>query len=67
MSPNWRGCEHAPGVTPRHFLTYRDEQASAADGIYWIPRIPREFADECVKRFHAGTVKTSQSKLPYRP
>ena len=28
-------------VTPRHFLTYRDEQASAADGTYWIYRIPR--------------------------
>jgi len=28
-------------VTPQHFLTYRDEQASAADGTYWIRRIPR--------------------------
>jgi pimeloyl-ACP methyl ester carboxylesterase len=28
-------------VTPQHFLTYRDEQASAADGTYWISRIPR--------------------------
>jgi alpha-beta hydrolase superfamily lysophospholipase len=27
-------------VTAQHFLTYRDEQASAADGTYWIPRIP---------------------------
>ena len=28
-------------VTPRHFLTYKDELASAADGTYWIPRILR--------------------------
>jgi alpha-beta hydrolase superfamily lysophospholipase len=28
-------------VTAQHFLTYRDEQTSAADGTYWIPRIPK--------------------------
>jgi hypothetical protein len=28
-------------VTAQHFLTYRDEQTSAADGTYWVPRIPR--------------------------
>ncbi len=28
-------------VTAQHFLTYRDEQTSAADGTYWIPRIPQ--------------------------
>jgi alpha-beta hydrolase superfamily lysophospholipase len=28
-------------VTAQHFLTYRDERASAADGTYWISRIPR--------------------------
>jgi pimeloyl-ACP methyl ester carboxylesterase len=27
-------------VTAQHFLTYRDEQISAADGTYWIARIP---------------------------
>jgi pimeloyl-ACP methyl ester carboxylesterase len=27
-------------VTAQHFLTYRDEYSSAADGTYWIPRIP---------------------------
>jgi pimeloyl-ACP methyl ester carboxylesterase len=27
-------------VTAQHFLTYRDEQVSAADGTYWIARIP---------------------------
>ena len=27
-------------VTAQHFLTYRDEHSSAADGTYWIPRIP---------------------------
>ena len=36
----WLGGIETP-VTPQHFLTYRDEQASAADGTYWIPRIPR--------------------------
>jgi pimeloyl-ACP methyl ester carboxylesterase len=36
----WIGGIETP-VTPQHFLTYRDEQASAADGTYWIPRIPR--------------------------
>jgi pimeloyl-ACP methyl ester carboxylesterase len=28
-------------VTAQHFLTYRDEQTSAADGTYWIARIPQ--------------------------
>jgi pimeloyl-ACP methyl ester carboxylesterase len=36
----WLGGVETP-VTAQHFLTYRDEQASAADGTYWIPRIPR--------------------------
>ena len=27
-------------VTAQHFLTYRDDQTSAADGTYWMPRIP---------------------------
>jgi hypothetical protein len=27
-------------VTAQHFLTYRDERVSAADGTYWVPRIP---------------------------
>jgi hypothetical protein len=36
----WIGGIETP-VTPQHFLTYRDEQASAADGTYWIRRIPR--------------------------
>ena len=36
----WLGGVETP-VTPRHFLTYRDEQTSAADGTYWISRIPR--------------------------
>jgi pimeloyl-ACP methyl ester carboxylesterase len=36
----WLGGVETP-VTAQHFLTYRDEQTSAADGIYWISRIPR--------------------------
>jgi pimeloyl-ACP methyl ester carboxylesterase len=34
------GNEDEP-VTGRHFLTYRSEASSAADGTYWIKRIPR--------------------------
>ena len=36
----WLGRVKTP-VTSQHFLTYRDERTSAADGTYWIPRIPR--------------------------
>jgi len=36
----WLGGLETP-VTAQHFLTYRDEQTSAADGTYWTPRIPR--------------------------
>jgi pimeloyl-ACP methyl ester carboxylesterase len=35
----WLGGLETP-VTAQHFLTYRDEQTSAADGTYWISRIP---------------------------
>jgi hypothetical protein len=30
-------------------------------------RHARQFADECVRRFHTRAVKISESKLPYRP
>jgi pimeloyl-ACP methyl ester carboxylesterase len=36
----WLGSVETP-VTAQHFLTYRDERTSAADGTYWIARIPR--------------------------
>jgi pimeloyl-ACP methyl ester carboxylesterase len=36
----WLGGVETP-VTAQHFLTYRDEQTSAADGTFWISRIPR--------------------------
>jgi hypothetical protein len=36
----WLGGVETP-VTAQHFLTYRDERASAADGTFWISRIPR--------------------------
>ena len=36
----WLGGVETP-VTARYFLAYRDERASAADGTYWISRIPR--------------------------
>lgn len=33
--------EEAEPVTAQHFLTYRAEASSAADGTFWIQRIPR--------------------------
>ena len=39
MMRYWRGQE-VP-VTAQHFLTYRLEQTSVADGTYWIRRVPR--------------------------
>jgi hypothetical protein len=36
----WLGGENV-AVTARHFLTYRSDAASAADGTYWIRRVPR--------------------------
>jgi pimeloyl-ACP methyl ester carboxylesterase len=39
MKMPYLGGRQTP-VTSQHFLTYRDEQTSAADGTYWIPRIP---------------------------
>jgi pimeloyl-ACP methyl ester carboxylesterase len=36
----WLGGVETP-VTAQHFLTYRHEQTSAADGTFWISRIPR--------------------------
>ncbi len=39
MKMPYLGGRQTP-VTAQHFLTYRDEQTSAADGTYWIPRIP---------------------------
>ena len=40
INMRWIGGIETP-ITAQHFLTYRDEQASAADGTYWVPRIPR--------------------------
>jgi pimeloyl-ACP methyl ester carboxylesterase len=40
MPMRWIGGRQAP-VTGQHFLTYRDEVASAADTTFWIARIPR--------------------------
>jgi pimeloyl-ACP methyl ester carboxylesterase len=36
----WVGGEPVP-ITAQHFLTYRQENVSTADGTYWIRRIPR--------------------------
>src|SRR5262249_54687871 len=35
-----RGASAVP-ITAQHFLTYRDNECSAASGVYWIKRIPR--------------------------
>ena len=35
----WLGGVETP-ATAQHFLTYRNEQTSAADGAYWVARIP---------------------------
>lgn len=40
MPMRWIAGQPAP-VTSQHFLTYRDEAASAADTTFWIARIPR--------------------------
>jgi alpha-beta hydrolase superfamily lysophospholipase len=40
MKMPYLGGRQTP-VTAQHFLTYRDERTSAADGTYWIPRIPQ--------------------------
>jgi pimeloyl-ACP methyl ester carboxylesterase len=40
MPMRWIGGRQAP-MTGQHFLTYRDEVASAADTTFWIARIPR--------------------------
>ena len=37
---HWINGEDVP-ITGQHFLTYRSEASSAADGTYWIKRIPR--------------------------
>jgi pimeloyl-ACP methyl ester carboxylesterase len=37
---NWITGQKVP-MTPQHFLTYRWENSSTADGTYWIRRIPR--------------------------
>ena len=40
ITMRWLGGIETP-VTAQHFLTYRGEQTSAADGTYWVSRIPR--------------------------
>ena len=37
---NWITGQKVP-MTAQHFLTYRWENSSAAEGTYWIRRIPR--------------------------
>jgi hypothetical protein len=51
------GASDPVRVAARHFLSYRREGASSADGTYWISRIPfpilmiRDEADAVVKDF----------------
>jgi hypothetical protein len=37
---SWITGQQVP-LTAQHFLTYRSEASSAADGTYWIKRVPR--------------------------
>ena len=53
---NWITGQRVP-MTGRHFLTYRSENSSAADGTYWIRRVPypvlivRDEGDSIVESF----------------
>lgn len=53
---NWITGQRVP-MTGRHFLTYRSENSSAADGTYWIRRVPypvlivRDEGDAIVEAF----------------
>jgi pimeloyl-ACP methyl ester carboxylesterase len=53
---NWITGQRVP-MTGRHFLTYRSENSSAADGTYWIRRVPypvlivRDEGDSIVEAF----------------
>ncbi len=47
-------------VTGQHFLTYRADQSSAADGTYWIRRIPQP-----ILMLRDGGDTTIQSFEPY--
>jgi len=40
MKMPYLGGRQTP-VTAQHFLTYRDQETSAADGTYWLPRVPK--------------------------
>jgi len=70
---SWIGGEKVP-VTGRHFLTYRAESSSAADGTYWIRRVPypilmvRDEGDAVVQAFEPymllSAATTSGSLVP---
>src|SRR3989442_3334654 len=55
----WLGGQKVP-VTAQHFLTYRSDSSSAADGTFWIRRIPRPIlmvrdeGDAVVEPFEPG-------------
>lgn len=50
-------CPIRVAITGQHFLTYRAEECSTADGTYWIKRVPypilmvRDEADAIIQRF----------------
>src|SRR5262245_41422292 len=47
-------------VTGQHFLTYRAEQSSTADGTYWIRRVPQP-----ILMLRDGGDSTIQPFAPY--
>ena len=59
LAMSWTFDRRTP-VTAQHFLTYRDEQVSAAETTYWLPRIPhpvlmlRDEADGGILPFEAS-------------
>jgi hypothetical protein len=67
------GIKHLPRRYKLTRYTEFDWRAVAVDSLKSVVTGPaagrhaRQFADECVSRFHTGAVKISQSKLPYRP
>jgi hypothetical protein len=67
------GIRHVPRRYKLTRYTEFDWRAVAVESLKSIVagpaagRYARQFADECVKRFHRRAVKISQSKLPYRP
>ena len=66
---SWITGERVP-VTGRHFLTYRSEPTSTADGTYWIRRVPypilmvRDEGDAIVQAFEPYMLLSAATTAP---